>query len=269
MGCRKGAAIFSAYFKLSHQHTRYRLSGLFQLERIFVLLIIKFARTCTEDTIRVSSRTFILSLTADKTIQECYGEGGLIFEDGTGTNLSKWWWCELLLVIKCVELLLPQQMHAQKLGFFPIESQPLTRLTVHPGKKCETVVNNDILCKYETKKLGWSASRTVCERLGKLKTQKYGHALCMDDIKFLLEHQKFYTLLGCDAIIFCCIDTSVMRWWTSGFHKMLGSSRVAAQLAASQEGLSSMSEWDTSVKETCCLHLQCGKWWLQVPPKRW
>jgi hypothetical protein len=33
------------------------------------------------------------------------------------------------------------------------------------------------------------------------------------------------------------------RWWTSGFHKMLGSSRVAAQLAASQEELSSMSEW--------------------------
>jgi hypothetical protein len=32
------------------------------------------------------------------------------------------------------------------------------------------------------------------------------------------------------------------RWWTSGFHKMLVSSRVAAQLAA-QEGLSSMSEW--------------------------
>jgi hypothetical protein len=32
-------------------------------------------------------------------------------------------------------------------------------------------------------------------------------------------------------------------WWTSGFHKMLGSSRVAAQLAASQEELSSMSEW--------------------------
>jgi hypothetical protein len=29
---------------------------------------------------------------------------------------------------------------------------------------------------------------------------------------------------------------------TSGFHKMLGSSGVAAQLAASQEGLSSMSE---------------------------
>jgi hypothetical protein len=33
------------------------------------------------------------------------------------------------------------------------------------------------------------------------------------------------------------------RLWTSGFHKMLGSSWVAAQLAASQEGLSSMSEW--------------------------
>jgi hypothetical protein len=29
---------------------------------------------------------------------------------------------------------------------------------------------------------------------------------------------------------------------TSGFHKMLGSSRVAAQLAASQEGLSSVSK---------------------------
>jgi hypothetical protein len=34
-----------------------------------------------------------------------------------------------------------------------------------------------------------------------------------------------------------------MRWWISGFHKMLGTSRVAAQLAASREGLSSMSEW--------------------------
>jgi hypothetical protein len=33
------------------------------------------------------------------------------------------------------------------------------------------------------------------------------------------------------------------RSWTSRFHKMLGSSRVAAQLAVSQEGLSSMSEW--------------------------
>jgi hypothetical protein len=33
------------------------------------------------------------------------------------------------------------------------------------------------------------------------------------------------------------------RWWTCGFHKMLGSSRVAAQLAGSQEGLSSKSEW--------------------------
>jgi hypothetical protein len=34
-----------------------------------------------------------------------------------------------------------------------------------------------------------------------------------------------------------------MRWWIFGFHKMLGSSRVAAQLAASREGLGSMSEW--------------------------
>jgi hypothetical protein len=33
------------------------------------------------------------------------------------------------------------------------------------------------------------------------------------------------------------------RQWTSGFHKMLASSWVAAQLTASQEELSSMSEW--------------------------
>jgi hypothetical protein len=33
------------------------------------------------------------------------------------------------------------------------------------------------------------------------------------------------------------------RWWTFGFHKMLGSSWVAAQLAASQEGLSSVSKF--------------------------
>jgi hypothetical protein len=33
------------------------------------------------------------------------------------------------------------------------------------------------------------------------------------------------------------------RQWTFGFHKMLGNSWVSAQLAASQEGLSSMSEW--------------------------
>jgi hypothetical protein len=33
------------------------------------------------------------------------------------------------------------------------------------------------------------------------------------------------------------------RYWTAGFHKMLGNSSVAAHWAASQEGLSSMSEW--------------------------
>jgi hypothetical protein len=33
------------------------------------------------------------------------------------------------------------------------------------------------------------------------------------------------------------------RWWTFGFHKMLGSSWVAAKLAASQEGLSSVSKY--------------------------
>jgi hypothetical protein len=32
------------------------------------------------------------------------------------------------------------------------------------------------------------------------------------------------------------------RWWTFGFHRMLGSSWVAAQLAASQEGLRSVSK---------------------------
>jgi hypothetical protein len=37
------------------------------------------------------------------------------------------------------------------------------------------------------------------------------------------------------------------RWWTSGFHKMLGGSRAAAQLAAPQEGLSSMSEWVSGI----------------------
>jgi hypothetical protein len=33
------------------------------------------------------------------------------------------------------------------------------------------------------------------------------------------------------------------RQWTLVFHKMLGSSRVSAQLTASQEGPSSLSEW--------------------------
>jgi hypothetical protein len=45
------------------------------------------------------------------------------------------------------------------------------------------------------------------------------------------------------------------RWWTSGFHKMLGSSRAAAQLAASQEGLSSMSEWVSELIDGCQPHL--------------
>jgi hypothetical protein len=33
------------------------------------------------------------------------------------------------------------------------------------------------------------------------------------------------------------------RYWTFGFHKMLGDSRGAAQLTAPQEGLSSVSKW--------------------------
>jgi hypothetical protein len=44
-------------------------------------------------------------------------------------------------------------------------------------------------------------------------------------------------------VIMNCKHVMWTWWWTSGFHKMLGSSWVAAQLAASQEGLSSMSEW--------------------------
>jgi hypothetical protein len=35
------------------------------------------------------------------------------------------------------------------------------------------------------------------------------------------------------------------RYWTFGFHKMLGSSWGAAQLAGSKAGLSSLSEWVT------------------------
>jgi hypothetical protein len=41
-------------------------------------------------------------------------------------------------------------------------------------------------------------------------------------------------------------------WWTFGFHKMLGSSRIASQLAASQEGLSSVSKlMEYAVKIWC------------------
>jgi hypothetical protein len=55
--------------------------------------------------------------------------------------------------------------------------------------------------------------------------------------------------IGWDGIglISLSIGTSgVLLWtrqWTFGFHKMFGNSWVAAQLTASQEGLSSMSEW--------------------------
>jgi hypothetical protein len=48
-------------------------------------------------------------------------------------------------------------------------------------------------------------------------------------------------------LIWLRIGTSGGFLWTrqstSGIHKMLGSSWVAAQLEASQEGLSSMSQW--------------------------
>jgi hypothetical protein len=45
------------------------------------------------------------------------------------------------------------------------------------------------------------------------------------------------------------------RWWTFGFHKMLGSSWVAAQLAASQEGLSSINEWMSEWVIYKCFHI--------------
>jgi hypothetical protein len=53
--------------------------------------------------------------------------------------------------------------------------------------------------------------------------------------------------IGWDGMIWLRIGTSGgllwTRQWTFEFHKMLRSSWVAAQLAASQGGLSSMSEW--------------------------
>jgi hypothetical protein len=57
------------------------------------------------------------------------------------------------------------------------------------------------------------------------------------------------------------------RWWTSGFHKMLRSSWVAAQLAASREGLGS-SEWVSESQEYAYHRLrntgirQCCFGWL-------
>jgi hypothetical protein len=45
------------------------------------------------------------------------------------------------------------------------------------------------------------------------------------------------------------------------FHKMLGNPWVAAQLAASQEGLSSMSEW---VSECWWVAVSCGHWYYVV-----
>lgn len=65
-----------------------------------------------------SQTTFTLPLKTDtKTIQEGHGNGGLMFNDGTGSNHSKWCWL-LLLVIKCDKLPLLPHMHAQKFGFF-------------------------------------------------------------------------------------------------------------------------------------------------------
>jgi hypothetical protein len=56
------------------------------------------------------------------------------------------------------------------------------------------------------------------------------------------------------GLIWLWIETSGgLLWtlkWSFGFHKMLGSSWVAAQLATSQEGLSSMSEWVSEYLQT-------------------
>jgi hypothetical protein len=49
-------------------------------------------------------------------------------------------------------------------------------------------------------------------------------------------------------------------WWSSGFHKMLGSSRVAAQLEASQEGLSSMSEWEVWLNRPITVAARSKSW---------
>jgi hypothetical protein len=49
------------------------------------------------------------------------------------------------------------------------------------------------------------------------------------------------------------------RWWTFGFHKILGSCWVAAHLAASQEVLSSMSRlWLGFWQSWNCLQCSCS-----------
>jgi hypothetical protein len=62
-----------------------------------------------------------------------------------------------------------------------------------------------------------------------------------DNFKFILERQDG---VEWTASIWLRIGTSGgllwTRWWTFGFHKMLGNSWVAAQLVASQERLSSV-----------------------------
>jgi hypothetical protein len=64
------------------------------------------------------------------------------------------------------------------------------------------------------------------------------------------------------ALIWLRIGTSGRLLWTFGFHIMLGSSWVGAQLAASQEGLSSMNEnernWMTVIS-SIATHTRCIK----------
>jgi hypothetical protein len=59
------------------------------------------------------------------------------------------------------------------------------------------------------------------------------------------------------------------RYWTFGFHKILGISWVAAQLAASQEGLSSMSEWEIKIKILQIKVIAQSKICYEIPGLMW
>jgi hypothetical protein len=71
---------------------------------------------------------------------------------------------------------------------------------------------------------------------------------------------------GMDWLIWIRVGTSGgllwTRWWNFWFHKMLGSYWIAAQLAASQEGLSSVSKYTVQTSNTPCPHTSCKvHWW--------
>jgi hypothetical protein len=153
----KSAAILIAYFKLSRrQILRNRVAVRFQLERVFVLLLIKFAWTSTVVTIwKCSKTTFILSLTPitklSRNAKEVAAWCSRRAQDPTlwDDDDDSYYW----------SLNGPSSASTTnactKIGFFfLIESDILTMLTFHCRKKCKTVVNNYMLCKHETKKTG-------------------------------------------------------------------------------------------------------------------